>query len=560
MKRQPSRLPWIVLLVAILINVSSSILGTLATFLPMKSVLILGSNEVPSFFPRPVRELDPLWVALLLLIAAGIFSVLSSLGERSTRWLSTALPSSDIRRGHRIVSRRTIRSGATTLFLLTVWALLLYISWIFAVLLILWMLAISGFAVVQEKASDDGRAYPPRPKEFRFGIAGKIKDTALWSSVLLAVLTLIVSEPRFGLTGILLSTVFVRKFQLSFSTLLNLRATDGDTRAFGDRGPAARGASGNIGRLHPLSYFSTRQGLTALRKFLSSRGIGPDDFQILDSKSEDSLTIVAGNSSLPISMTYRILGRRKNAAAEDEFIFRTSDFFVSPYGPSEVSLKNLDGFPIIEIQSERNMREHVSVAQLSQVDIDSWVFTLEKRCLESQEFQFQNRSRADKNYGKSLIDSLERLSVFPGEYQDDCRELVTALRVFSNEIGSGPFVWVPNRALKPSDFIGANHHELEMVAFPGWSLGLLGENWIDSRLPSTNRFQGLISDAEWDLARMRNDLLRLIRSLGCNDGDETSNSLGSLKLALRRLDGAGAVRPHYNSEANSKGAIPTNDP
>lgn len=516
---------------AILSGFFSSILSTFATFLPMKSVLILATGEVPGFFPWFLSEQGPLGVALILLVAAGFFSGLSALANHVLSEISNSRRTAIDTRGTEGFFGRTINSNATALLVLVIAVFLSYISWVFTVLLLVWISGLSLFIRFQDKVANENPSSASGDQQFLHRVSEIMKQAALWSTVSCAVLTLVLSEPRLGLTGILLATVFGRKLQLGIGVLI-MKENSGRARSSHDDGGfSALTGSNSPNNLHPLNYFSTPKGLDVLGSFLSARGIGARDFQIQGTPGQRTVGILAGIHSSEHLFLYRIFQRKLKENASEEVYFRNGAWPVSPYKTPSARLNAIAGFPMVELKLTREPHLITEIEPPGESDIEFWLERLEVSCLRSHEFQSQPRPRSSSDLGEQIVGSLERFAVLPGIYQQKCRTLLPKLRSIYAEIAVGPVVWVPRRRLRSGDFFKTGTDTFELIGFPGWSIGLLGENWVRRQPTSQTEsvFLPYLSDVEWASARIRANSFGLVFALENNNPQDIEKHLGSLQ-------------------------------
>jgi hypothetical protein len=500
----------------------------------MKSVLILATGEVPGFFPRFLSEQGPLGVALILLVAAGFFSGLSALANHVISEISNSRRTAIDTRGTEGFFGRTINSNSTALLVLVIAVFLSYISWVFTVLLLVWISSVSLFIRFQDTVTRHKPSSASGDQQFLHRVSEIMKQAALWSTVSIAVLTLVLSEPQLGLTGILLATVFGRKLQLGIGILIMKENSRRARSSHDDYGFAALTSSNRPNEIHPLNYFSTPKGLDVLGSFLSARGIGARDFQILGTPGKRSVKILAGIYSSEHLSLYQIFQRKLKEEASEEVYFRNGAWPVSPYKPSSARLAAIAGFPLVELRLTRELHLTSEIQPPKESDIDCWLENLEVSCLSSQEFQSQPRPLANTDFGEQIVGSLERFAFLPGVLQEKFRKLLPNLRCISSEIGTGPLVWVPRRRIRPADFFKTDTETFDLIGFPGWSIGLLGENWIRKQPASRtdSDFFSYLSDTEWATALLRANSLGLISALENNDSKAIGKRFSSLQKNL----------------------------
>lgn len=509
-------------------------------FLPMKSLLILASDDVPSFFPEVLTDQGTLGSSLILLASAGIFSGASALVgllvERIFESQRTAAPDRESADSF----ERGAELKATWLLIWIVTLFLAFISWVFIALLALWVSMLVGFTWYRIKVTGATPPFTSGYHEFTDRVPFILNQTALWSTVSVAVFTLLVSEPRLGLTGILLAAVFGRKLQVGLGGVLRAKSfalltlqNYGDTRQISDF--ALRSQT------HPLRFFASLKGLKTLGSFLSRRALGATDFCIIGAPDKRSVAILAGMQKPEDLVLIRILRPTDKKEGIEELNFRNTIWPVTPYPTSEVSKGEIAGFPIVTIgMQKKGLALDALVTRPSKFEVFQWLADLETECLESVGFQAQNRFASSSHWGAPVIDRLNRLSLLPGIYQDRCQDLSRELEALSRELAGGPLVWVPRRELQPSDFCQLEDGGIALITHPGWSIGLLGENWnraqphprsVDTNFPS-------ISDHDWECAQIRAHTLVLVPALEQNNLTQVGKSLVLLGDSLKKL-GAG---------------------
>lgn len=516
----------------------SSIFSTFAMFLPMKSLLILASDDVPSFFPEVLTDQGTLGSALILLVAAGIFSGASSLVDRVVEKIFETQGTATVDRESADNFERGAESKATWLLVWTITLFLIFISWVFIALLALWVSTLAGFIWYRIKATGVTPPFTSGYHEFIDRVPFILRQTALWSTVSVAVFTLVVSEPRLGLTGILLATVFGRKLQVGLGRVLRAKSLAlVNLQNYGDVRQVSNFALSS--KAHPLRYFATLEGLRTLGSFLSKRGLGATDFCIVGAPDKHSVAILAGMQTLQNPVLIRILRPTDKKEGIEELNFRNTLWPVTPYPTSEVSMGEIAGFPIVTVDMQKKgLALDGLVTRPSKFEVFQWLADLERECLESVGFQAQNRFAFSSHWGTPVIDRLNRLSLLPGIYQDRCQDLSRELVALSRELAGGPLVWVPRRELQPSDFCQLEDGGIALITHPGWSIGLLGENWTRAQpLPgSVHTNFPSISFHEWECAQIRALTLVLVPALEQNNLTQVEKSLVLLGDSLKKLD------------------------
>jgi hypothetical protein len=520
--------------VTVFLLFSSSILGTFAMFMPMKSLLILGSGSVPSFFPGFLATQGPLVSALLLLVGAVIASLLQKISDYGAKQFTASTGPPAFTGGEDRGPAGPLVRKMNILLVVTIGLFISYLSWIFLLLLFLWLALLRIFLEVKPRLSRRAAFHATEPDSIALQFGSQIRVGALWVSVSAAILTLVLDESQLGLTGILLSAVFGRKLQIALSQLVTRTPERGDDGypEDPDRKNAWLKTPHKPGAAHPLEVLSTRRGLEALINSYSDRGASDGSLAILGPVARDHVTLAINPETSHEMWLTKIFTINSRHVALDEVSFRTSDMGVSPYQDRLAILTEREHFPAVEVDYTKDPLALDGEKLPSPKAVDRWLIELDIRCIASQEFQTKTESSRLENTAASLLLPLERMSIFPGPQRAICHELSVLVQQIVEDQTSSPRVWVPKRPLRPEDFRFTVSGSCELISFPGWTIGRPGESWQNGKTAH------LINSEAPDLAEKLGDQLKpaqgqaILRSV---NAALTRNDVPQLKLLTKNL-------------------------
>jgi hypothetical protein len=510
----------------------SSMFATFAFFLPMKSLLVLGSGDVPPFFPQVLIDGGALFVALIMLVAAVLFATLRAVSD----WIANNIATKEkilpfVHSSNRFFDRN-VKFGSNLLTVVLVSVLLASISTTFTISLWLWVSVVWVFSSFRVATVRVLTLVKVCGGEARLRMRNFIANGALWSTVSVAFMTLVVSEPALGITGILLSVVFGRKLQISLGKLISPESRSVSKRS--NQSFLVPEFDEVTAQTNPLRYFSSAPGNESLRSFLAQRGVRGENFRLYGATSRNAIMVWGARKPGQTATLYRLLRPKLRNDALEEVSFRNGNFSVTPYPSRPTSMVQIANFPAVEIQF---LSDELTVnldRKATGLQIENWWSEVERKCLESEEFQRRFGPAPVENPGALLLELLGQMSRFPGPHHKLFQDLAGVVPALKEKISEGPKVWVPNRMLTNTDFLCVNG-EVELVTFPGWRIGILGDNWGTNHKWSGSKRVLSTGCPDFELAQLRATVGRLVRALEKND------SAGILLVGKKLRDLSGRI-------------------
>ena len=515
---------WQSLVVLVIADVASMI----ATFMPMKVILILASGDVPGFFPQFLVDGGAVFASVVLLALAAGFGVLAWLGGLLvTQWdtgragSSRAEHASGADWSAEAVRQATQTRGfAVSLVLVApVSAVLLVVSPPYLGFTGLWVLA-SGIGVIWwVRRSSQGGPYVSGVDQVSYGLAGWLRKSALWSMVGLALVTLLVAPPSLGSTAILIAAIFGRRLIMAVADVVP-RATVAVTSA------ASKRAEGLVGQVvtnqptaqtvrWPIEFLSTAVGSRKWAEYVRAAGYAPRDFVVLGAPTGPSLSLLVGPDQ-DKQLLVRIFGAQHASLRDAELTRRSEAGQSGLYPVAETSRAIIAGFPALTVQLDSpSSRVDTATAPNREQVIG---FQLERE-IASLEALAGVSTAVTMKTAEDYIDNLERLCRIPGDHVEPCRALIPMMPRAVELVRNVPVVLVPQRPLGPADCYVAGDQTLSFLGGVTWSVGRMGDSWgkaadyeriLDAQLERHESGPGAVSPP---LAALNAELGQLNRAL-----------------------------------------------
>ena len=469
------------------LGVFADLSGTLATFMPMKSVFILGAGDVPGFFPEFLITAGPAAVAMLLVGGAGVLAYTSGLASRALK-NSDSPASLDGENPFALFVKNQItpsdsgrRERQIDVALLIVIAIVVSLaSWVFFVFTLLWLIGV--LLVIASRLRNTPRQAPfiSGADALAHHAVRFITSSALWSTVMIAIASLLVFEPPLGLTGILLAAVFGRRFQQIAAKQISHAPQSVTPQSSGVLSPfgLVTNAGGSSSVPVPYDYLTTAVGMRVFRATLRDWGIDGDDFRIVGQPRRESLSIVAGLSSDNPPLLLRIFGTGYEDRRDEELTLRTNPYPVDLFGTEHAEPTVIAGFPAILIPLDKPE----IVPDLTQTRRHEDVITWQTRIEASSQQQMQAGDESELATSLSVfIDSLEdQLSAaarLPGPTKQPLSAVLRQLPQIKARLSNIHPCLVPERPLGAADFYVGETGSLRFLGETPWRFGAPGQTW-----------------------------------------------------------------------------------
>lgn len=477
---EPSRLQWCA---AAGLNVFADVAGTLATFMPMKSVFILAADDIPDFFPRIFVQGGPVFTGIALVIVAAILAVLSGwVKNLSSRLASPDSLLPEARRGNapdpvgarkRIPLKRFSNLALSVVLL----AASLLVSVPFVALIVLWVL---GSAATLALKVHRGSRKPPFPNgkvEFQTQFKNWLSGASLWSAVGAAILTLVIAVPALGLTGILLGAILLRRIQQVVPDLVPIILPADST---GSDPSANTGLSPRVSRA-PYDFLVTPVGGRLLQRSLRLHGGKDCEWGLVGRPRTSSLSIYIRETPEGSVKVFRVFGLEDEELLQSELDWRQSGRGLLPSKATGFRRVTVAEYPSFELHFEPEHSPELSRA-VSANSAMQWQVRWELGVASSPDLQTLLEPLPLDGPEDFLLPQLAAASQLNSTYVHDVREVVTQSERLSEIYRSARRVVAPGRSsLSPVNLVWRRDGGLELVNASSLRVDVFGGVWGASR-------------------------------------------------------------------------------
>ena len=466
-----------------LLLVVADIAATLAQFLPMKSVFILAAGEVPSFFPRFLIDAGPILAALSLVAGAGISATVASfVRRRSSALAGLSVTISDdgvdlgVLGGKPSSPGKSVRQLSSVVLVGVLFTAALVVSWIFALLVALWVVASGVVLAVIVHRGARKLPYPSGFAQFEREFRTWMNQSSLWSAVGAAIITLLLHTPALGLTGILLGAVVLRRFQQItpdvvplFFSLVTRNKSDGE--GTGIRTLPFRSPYDSIG-----SPVGKRLFETALR----DNGLETYSWQVCGRPDRSHMAVLAREKETAQWRMLKLFASGGKRRLDRERQIREE---WGKYLPSHVhSLREtrIAGLPTLEMtfSADNNPKPNTAVDRSAAFRMQlEW----ESTCLTSPEIQETLRLLPCPDPQDFLHPVLVIASRIRGPHTSDVNAVVEQFSVLRDDYLSGPRVLSTGKPDSTSNLLQLGGGLTEVVDWSEWSVSMFGATWTSSQ-------------------------------------------------------------------------------
>ena len=421
------------------LTVVADVAGTLATFMPMKSVFILAADDIPSFFPQPLIQAGPAMTAVALVGIAGLLAVVSGVAKRTSESLaekSEVLPKRPGRNQSLSPRSLTLREFATLALVLVLVPAAAFVSVTFTLLVLGWLGAIASTLAILIHRRVRRPPYTTGRAEFAAEFKQWVEKTALWATVAAAIVTLLLSFPALGLTGILLGAILLRRLQSALGSVghvllprwgRNDRAAE--TSANASTTTAPTGA--------PLDFLASQTGQRLLRLSLERLSLSPSDWQLIGLPNRNQASLLAREEDTELMVLLRVFASDKTELRETELEFRQEPFDSTPFVHSTAERETIAGLPAILVRFSKDHQPDPATTLTAQ-EAAEWQVTWEIACIEDKPKQKFLRQSAFDDPNDFLLPHLKVMASIRGPHQTTAREYLSRYEELRAAYLSGP--------------------------------------------------------------------------------------------------------------------------
>jgi hypothetical protein len=367
--------------VVVALTVVGDLAGMLATFMPMKVVLILASGDVPGFFPSFLVEGGALFASLVLLLAAGLFGlvawlagvVIARMDRGPLQWAGSAGQLSDWKSESFQEAKKARTFESSIIVTLPVMAVLVLVSPPYLGFAALWVVFSAVGAIVVVRRSSKQAPFFSGVDQFSHAFAKWLRTSALGSMVGLALITLLVAPPALGSTAILIAAIFGRRLITAVADLIPQATVALTNQALTHQAPTKQApntkgstrARSLVGSLvtnqptasvvrWPIEFFASTVGARRLGEHLEAAGFARGDFAVVGAPTGPSLSLLAGvkttGSAGGRQLLIRVFGSQHEEARDRELLRRQHSGQSGLYPHITPQAGVVAGFPAIEVE------------------------------------------------------------------------------------------------------------------------------------------------------------------------------------------------------------------
>ena len=468
---------------AVALLVISYLSGMVAAFMPMKAILVLASDSVPSFFPRFLVEGGAVLTALALVILAIASSLVAWLTNRAVTGLDDRSERASLLENGSVTwdkeqelkaSKARVHS-ASLLLTVPISVVLAIFSIPYLLLTALWITASAAWVAIGVRRSARNSLYESGWDQFSHGLAEWLKRSALWSVVAIALVTFLVAPPALGSTAILVSAIFGRRLTLAIADVLPESITTGVAAAV-RRSPervskyVKNDPRGQV-RQRPIEFLTSAVGRQQLERELRRMGIGPYDWEIV--APESSPTSLVSSRPDGNQMLIRIFPANAQSERDREYRLRESNQQRLFQPSTSIQAQAFAGFPSIILNLSSASNQFDANAKVSHEIVARFQLQHE---IESEAPDLRHPTWLQLNRDE-FTDRLLRMSRIPGDHAMQCLVLAERVSEIVGHLSCLSATRVPSSVLKPADFYLAKDGTANLLNGSGWRRGHMGDQW-----------------------------------------------------------------------------------
>lgn len=536
--------------VALVLHVVGDLAAMLATFMPMKTILILASGDVPGFFPQFLVDGGAVVASLVLLLVAAACGVAAWLTGVAIEQLDGAHTAHETAQGKTIDRRSNLvreakkdRTFESSLVLtVPVIGVIVLVSPPYLGVTGLWLLGSAAGVLWFTRRARAATPYFSGADQFSYSLATWLKDSTLWSMVGVALITLLVAPPALGSTAILIAAIFGRRLTIAIAELVPRATLVASHRASTLAQPAVAGIFTNKPTAQtvkwPIEYFSSKPGSRRLGEYLDQRGYRRADFVVLGSGFPGTLSLLCGPTR-NVQRLLRIFPLQQRASRDIELRRRNESGGGGVFPAVVATETNVAGFHTLEVVLD-TVDERVDV-EVAPTRDQMALFQIERELDSVREFQGHSLS-VDRGFDTAeLVDALDRVMRIPGAHIGPCRALRRQIQEAGSQIDALPLALVPASPLAVHDCYISHTGQMRYLGGHQWSLGRPGDAWrpvnvYEKALGTVREGGGLAESLDHHAMLLNAEIHELQVVLS---RFQLSQAVGTCQAVINRLDTRG---------------------
>jgi hypothetical protein len=463
-------------------RVSSQLLNVVATFLPLKAVIIAADQRVPAFIPDPLKSLEPVTLALLFALVAALAAGLSHLvGTRSSharqgnpRGGADPKAVSDFLVATATKERASRQADRILVAIFLVIAALASI-WFLAILTLLWLGTHVWFRFsVKGKQDHQLKNFETIEATLDF-----LKDHAVWIAVAAALGTVWLAGSQVGVTAVLIGVIVSRQALVLGPQVSRLPGLA--------TGPARAEEDARSRRVAKLESFeSTVLQCLSNRSFLEQMVGQPKtpSLQFLDSSQSGgfSTTVLAPRAKGLVVVRFLDPSHSENLDRELSLLAALGVQGVTVLDRSS----DVKRFEVIAYS--REIKEPVAPGDVTREQAWGLQLKLELLSITGELIPPRIEEHSIERRVDYLLRAVERLSTLPGAHRDPVERLLSVKEKAIQEWNAAPKVLGFPGGIQPSRVFDTQAG-VEVLNPSGWRMAPLGTDW-----PSSRTFDALAKD------------------------------------------------------------------
>jgi hypothetical protein len=466
------------------LGVAADLSGTLATFMPMKSVFILAADEIPEFFPQFLIEAGPAATAVLLILLAAVFAGVSALAQKIVNTLAppnTILNSSHFRnKKHRTENTKGLELvEAIALNLVAVLLVgTIILSSLFTFLILAWVIGSLVVLSIHIHRSVRRPPFATGAAEFSARFGKWVSRSTLWSTVAAAIVTLLISPPSLGMTGILLAAVLLARVQQSVAKLAPL-IYEGRARSTHADDPLLSSKPVSAIR-NPLEFLATVAGQRTANHLFDQLALDQQTWSLIGQPTNTQLSLVARGK---LDGTWRIIrvfahGRDDLMNKEMELRARHDRGFLQ--AAWEANPHSIWGIPTIVLIGE-DIDESAPFANPTQEQLFDLQISWELDSLLAQKVTNPGGSLDAATLAQEIRRGLHVMSKFPGPHEEATINLLTTIDPLLGTLRRSPYVFSTGGRISDRNVLQHTPGNFTILDLSTWQTLPFGWSWPVSK-------------------------------------------------------------------------------